>query len=66
MLGTVFEFGYVFCFTDFLLEILSGLFLGLEVGLGLRLGLGVVLGSGLAPGQGGSWVKNFSTRIYSN
>ena len=66
-MGTVFEFGDVFCFTDFL----SGFFyLGLGVGLGLRLGSGVVLGLGLglglALGLGEGWVLYISTRIYLN
>ena len=46
-IGTVFEFGDVFCFTDFLSVFF---YLGLGVGLGLRLGSGVVLGLGLGLG----------------
>ena len=61
--GRVFEFGDVFCFTDFL----SGFFyLGLGVRLGLRLGSGVVLGLGLGLGLGEGWVLYISTRIYLN
>ena len=64
--GTVFEFGDVFCFTDFLSGFLFRVRgrVRVKVGVGFVLGLG--LGSGLALGLGESWVLHISTQIYSN
>ena len=68
-IGTVFEFGDIFCFTDYL----SGFLFRVRVRVSpfrVKFGVGVVsglgLGLGLALGLGEGWVLHISTRIYSN